>query len=82
MCIYSELTIITGNAYDELFSNAKSVYAQFLVIQPFQIDPTWQTPSTSIVGSHHLNAINAVSDVDKLFKYDCLLLIRFIFNSI
>jgi hypothetical protein len=62
------LTLL-GNAYDELFSNSKSVYAPFLVIQPYQSEPTWQIPPTIIVGSHHLHTVNAVPDVEKLFKY-------------
>ena len=52
-----------------MFSNSKSVYAPFLVIQPYQSETTWQIPPTIIVGSHHLHTINAVPDVDKLFKY-------------
>lgn len=69
---FFQINISSGNAVDELFSNNKSIYSQFLVIQPLQAEPASQTqiPPTSIVGSHHLHIVNAVSDVDKLFKYE------------
>ncbi len=65
----SNLLVTTGNPVDELFANNKSIYSNFLVIQQPQVEQSMEIPPTSIVGSHHLPAINTIQDVEKLFKY-------------